>query len=115
MITYSQFIARLPEFKVHDTDAVEQAITDVLIETNSYEGLGNPALQSLAFCLHVAHNLTIGLWAAEGKPGPLKAVRSNNDSMEFAVNNVGFGLESTTYGVRLCTLLRCANTVFTVC
>lgn len=115
MIAYPLFIAQFPEFSDRDPATVDQAIAAVLVETNGYEGLGSIPLQQQALMLHVAHNLTAAGWAMEGKPGPIKSVRSNNDSMEFAVNPyAGFGLESTSYGTRLTALLRRANTVFVV-
>lgn len=115
MINSQMLASRFPQFSHIDPALIESAIADVEIETNFYAGLGSLALQQQALLLHLAHNLTLIQWAVEGKPGVVKAVRSNNDSMEFAVNNAGYGLESTAYGVRLCALLRRANTVFAVC
>lgn len=115
MLTYSQFISGFSQFSAQDQATVEQAIAQTLIEVSEYEGLGDSALQQQALMLHVAHNLTLSGWAAEGKSGPVKSLSSNNDKIEFAVNPyAGLGLESTNYGARLQALLRRANTVFAI-
>lgn len=115
MLIYSQFISSFPHFSAQDQATVEQAIAQTLIEVSEYEGLGNSALQEQALMLHVAHNLTLNEWAAEGKSGPVKSLSSNNDKIEFAVSPyAGSSLESTNYGMRLQALLRRANTVFVI-
>lgn len=116
MISAAGFKTQFPEFSDRDDATLERAIAAVRIEVNDYEGLKNPPLQAQALMLHVAHNLTVGGWAAEGKPGPVKAARSNNDMYEFAVDPyAGSGLGATQYGTRLTALLRRANTIFAVC
>lgn len=116
MITYAQFIASYPEFRTTEQMVVENAIAQVQIESDNYDGLGKPELQQQAIALHVAHNLKLGKWSEEDKPGPVKSLRSNNDQIEFAVSpELGFSLGSTQYGMRLQALLRRANTIFAVC
>lgn len=116
MISVADFKIQFPEFADRDPVMIDQTIAAVLVETNSYEGLGDLQGQRLALMLHVAHNLTTAGWALDGKPGPVKSVRSNNDALEFAVNPyTGYSMDATSYGTRLNALLRRANTVFVVC
>lgn len=105
---YVTFIASYPEFADIAQPVLEAQADLAICEVNGYCGL--PAnKQTCANWLYIAHNLQLRRRQLEPCDyEPVTKVKSKNDEEQYATTPelAGYGLESTTYGMRLKVLLK---------
>lgn len=105
---YTQWIAAYPEFADIAQPVVEAQAELALCEVNSFCGLPSNK-QSCANWLYIAHNLQLRRRQLEPCDyEPVTKLKSKNDEEQYATTDAraNFGLESTTYGMRLKMLLK---------
>ena len=99
-INYDTFVTRFPEFLSYDEDIVTAAIDNTVLEISFY-GFSDERKEQ-AYFLAIAHYLTLSYTSDPLLLGVLKSLETNNDKIEYAVNNVDMSSWlSTQYGQRL--------------
>lgn len=103
VLTYSEFIIFFPELSTITQPLVESKIVGAEIESNGYVGVASVPRQKYMLGLLTAHLLELDSLKAKGASGAVSSVKSNNDSITYAVSasTVAYSLGSTGYGQQL--------------
>lgn len=109
-----RFLELFPEFSEETEPQLLAVILQVQAESGGYLGL-NLEQREIALSLHIAHELKLGQYLANGYPTVPKSEKSNNDSVTYNSPDPNNSLATTNYGVRLQRIIKNSMPVARLC
>ena len=103
MLTVDVFLVKFPEFEGRiDEDALQSLIEQIELETNYYNGLATPDIQTQAIALRVAFEIESYAPINTCLTGNIKRIESFEDVIEYNTTSTEPGdYTGNRYGIRL--------------